>query len=680
MTLIYDLAPEPLIEIISFLKIDELYALWSTGDGGVHHRLSEGGVVRDLAIPCSALWKPAWLSLLHQVSGHLESFSLFTNDSMYVYAKPRDAEAELRSKMARRLSGCMSLLPKRLKTLDLTGNACPFVVAQDLLKPSHFPNIHTLKLNVGQGVTSSADSLSFLPKTLTDLDLGVDGNLNPSYLPQSVTKLSLRLSELEIAADGPSNFPSGLLWLSLTSQSHVPFFHLIPTTCGYLSYESHTFDGVALDESKLKPLSSLQLTYLRIFCRHYRAARDLIANPSISQYFPRTLQSLDFELEHERDWLVSFFGKLPPGLTHLGGGYEFSMWSISTEIAKLLPRGLKGSIIVEDLEVLPLLPATIGMVTILNPSTDLSAIETFPACLKHLYISELPVSVARLVPSSLTKLEVGDTEYAGYLVVTEEAIAALPRTLLSLSLPHGPLECCKALPPKLTSLRIGYSRTWKGDRKDLVRVPSEFVQWLPRHLTSLALSDLTFKSGEVAKWASGLPPYLISLEFGIAIKNDGEGEGEGDGDEDEDGDGGGDGPPTGLSGIFSHLKYLEVLVVMLNTNPPKEEWPSLLKNLPPNLILLDLMGEGTVKLTNEDFKHLPKSINYLSLRFEWDGEVNKGCLEYLPNIVMIFEDDENHHPEWFEDWHDYPCKRRYDEIQFGQSAQTVLHQKWSDDD
>ena len=128
---------------------------------------------------------------------------------MYVYAKPRDAEAELRSKMARRLSGYVSLLPKRLKTLDLTGNACPFVVAQDLLKPSHFPNIHTLKLNVGQGVTSSADSLSFLPKTLTDLDLGVDGNLNPSYLPQSITKLSLRLSELEIAADGPNNFPYG---------------------------------------------------------------------------------------------------------------------------------------------------------------------------------------------------------------------------------------------------------------------------------------------------------------------------------------------------------------------------------------------------------------------------------------------------------------------------------------
>jgi hypothetical protein len=151
MTRIYDLAPEPLTEVIRFLYTLDWIALWLTGDKALQWKLSKGRAVRKMEIKWDVSSPGLWPSLIGRLDG-LESFTF----SSLIGAPVHLLTAQ-----------CISTLSRNLQYLSLDGDYAVGVLSElQKSKPNHFENLKGLHLRK----CSDFRPLKFdIPRTVTDL-------------------------------------------------------------------------------------------------------------------------------------------------------------------------------------------------------------------------------------------------------------------------------------------------------------------------------------------------------------------------------------------------------------------------------------------------------------------------------------------------------------------------------
>jgi hypothetical protein len=254
---------------------------------------------------------------------------------------------------------------------------------------------------------------------------------------------------------------------------------------------------------------------------------------------------------------------------------------------------------------------------VLSDRPGLNEISSFPPQLELLVIPLLPISMASVLPPTLTRLNV----VGQHVCLQRDVVELLPRKLEGLVVstrigaPTDSLESLKQLPPHLTSLTM-VSRI---DASLIDLGSSDSSQWLPRGLRFLELARLSHLTPD---WLYSLPATLVTLSLSCFTLSSSK--------------------LHSLVNLFA-LHFLTINV----SKTPEDKWQHCLLHLSPNLKRLTFkdssMGAQT-DLTNDSLLSMPASI--VSIHIPRSPMMDKPSYIHLPGLTNFFFDS-YYTPTWF---------------------------------
>lgn len=518
------LPPDTLSEVTSFLSGNDLAHLWLCGSLGLQLNLGNRGAARQFSFRSHRHLWPSLVSQFHRLTFYSHSCNI--------------------PKREQPLSGLnnLHLLPVTLKTLklDFTGSVNVWV---DFFEqhPTQFPQLTSLSLShyIFSSIGEDQPFNSPLwPDTLLSLDfcdkqtyLSTSLRLYASTLPKHLT--SLRASIFTFV-DGPKlnegsgnvkegeKFPSSLTHLNLVLvDAHLYWIDMLPSDLVSCVVNYNSIPPF-MKHWRLKEKLP-RLTVLQTFMTSIGDVGTIITKELLQQ-LPRSLTKLQLRknaIGFDQNSLPSLLPHLPPSLTEL---YGMISNDIDTALVALLPRTLTILDSQVPLNALKFLPPTLTRANIkLDPLTvdhDLDSLELpnhrLSLPLRFLEISTANEKIMRLLPSSLTHLQVAEG------IITSEAMTSIPRSVTRLSTMMGNPFLDDAtfqnLPPYLDSMEtksvFNEELDDNGKREHILDLNPHSASWLPRHLRRLSLGIVCLPD---ASWFNDLPISLEHLHMDICL-------------------------------------------------------------------------------------------------------------------------------------------------------------------
>jgi hypothetical protein len=588
-----DCAPDALDRITSTLTAYELATLWFCGDSHLNLKLSTARGVTRFDFEYDPARKPLWPNLLAQLEGITDIsiqfdklFGIVVPNMLQISPTVRNMVLNFPYALAF-FQSALRIDPVRFQNLEVL-EYLPRAYDNPRVKlvGLNLPNLKRLSLPLG-GRSRQPFDMKHLPSSLTALsfDSRKPENFDVEHL-KNLSFLDVTLSEKGDVND---------------------FWHLLPDTLIHLStrFSSGDTSVYSWNWSALPR----QLRSLSVSCPDF--------DESVSVQLPPALEVLEISSSFEAH-SISLLKSLPPQLKCLVM-IVFEA-SISPEIAKVLPRSLKGCLFsAVDSDAVHLLPAGITEIQVISSSEEkhhqqIMMIEPNEnplnvwSTLVHLTVTVLHPHIAKLLPANLKTLEIDGGS------LNHDLMSLLPKNLIIFGTSQGALRPrigkllvdsvhWGLLPRHLTSLSIAV---------ESLELSYESSSLLPRNLQTLELECLSIDSSE---WFVNLPPTLTSFTLKAQEL-----------------------PPQTdetISVALPHLGYLSIAVTSVSGCKVEQ----LIQNLPRRLVTFsfDIKDEkGSCQVSEKDISRLPPSLTQLHLpdspnlqSFNWET-----CPPYLVSLGL----------------------------------------------